>query len=77
MAVLEEDSATKLKSVTVATTKGLVTRVPVPRSFELPMVLEWAENTLTLKAEGTRYSIDVSAKVLRLAAPEIEEHLSA
>jgi hypothetical protein len=76
VAVLEHNLITKAKGVVAVPLKGEVTRIPLPVSFEEPIALEWAENTLTLRTGGGRYTVDNAAKSFRLALVEVEEQIA-
>jgi hypothetical protein len=76
IAVLEHDLQTKAKGVVIVSLKGEVTRIPLPLSFEMPMELEWAGNTLALHAGGERYTIDPTAKAMHTPYVDVDERLA-
>jgi hypothetical protein len=76
IAVLEHNLQTQAKGVVVVPLKGEAIRVPLSSSFDAPLELQWAGNTLALKAGADRYTVDPVTKILRMADVDVEGQIS-
>lgn len=72
VAILERevDAGTGGRAVVAVSTKGAVTRIPLPGYLEEPLDLRWAGNRLILEAAGMRHAVDLAGRTLAVPGPD-------